>query len=248
MAASSGGRTPRTVVARSGRLVRLAGVSPAQTFRTLEALELAGVSLDLRPRGYLLDLSLRATAGSAAARGADPERALEAVIAAFGDHVFAVGRRTLAAVVTELLRRHDTTVSTAESCTGGRLATALTSVPGASDVFWGGVVAYDDAAKRELVAVSARTLAEHGAVSEAVAGEMARGVRRRSGTTWGVAVTGIAGPGGGTPEKPVGTVWVAVSGPRAVTVRLRFGGDRREVRRRSAQAALDTLRRCCLPA
>jgi nicotinamide-nucleotide amidase len=225
------------------RLVRLAGVSPGQTFRTLDGLELAGVSLDLRPRGYLLDLSVRAAGESRAAREAVPARALEALTAAFGDHVFAVDRRSLAAVVTGLLRRHDATVSTAESCTGGWVAAALTSVPGASDVFWGGVVAYDDAAKRELLAVRARTLDEHGAVSEAVAREMARGVRRRSGTTWGVAVTGIAGPGGGTAEKPVGTVWIAVSGPRTATARVRFTGDRREIRRRSAQAALDTLRR-----
>jgi PncC family amidohydrolase len=121
------------------------------------------------------------------------------------------------------------------------LGQVLTSVPGASDVFWGGVISYDDAAKVRLLGVRRETLVAHGAVSKNVAVEMARGVRDRSGCTWSLAITGVAGPGGGTPEKPVGTVWVALEGPRAETRQYRFSGDRDTVRHASVEAALELL-------
>ena len=123
------------------------------------------------------------------------------------------------------------------------LASRLTAVPGASDTFVGGVIAYDNAVKTALLDVPETLLAEHGAVSEAVVRAMAAGAQRRFGVAAALAVTGIAGPSGGTPEKPVGTVWVAARhGARARTLQRIFPGARDEIRARRAQAALDLLR------
>lgn len=133
------------------------------------------------------------------------------------------------------------TVAVAESCTGGLLGGAITGAPGASEVFWGGVIAYDDEAKSRLLGVERGLIERSGAVSEEVAIAMARGVRERSGATWGIAVTGIAGPGGGTPTKPIGGVWIALDGPGAGASLYRFEGDRREVRRAAVVSALATL-------
>ncbi len=132
-------------------------------------------------------------------------------------------------------------IATAESCTAGWIAKALTDVPGSSRWFECGYVTYSNAAKRRDVGVSARTLAAHGAVSEATAGEMAQGTLKTSGADLAVAVTGIAGPDGGTPDKPVGTVWFAVAArsmPQPRCVARRFEGDREAVRRQTVAHAL----------
>ena len=147
------------------------------------------------------------------------------------------------------LRESGETLATAESCTGGLLASTVTDVPGASDYFDRGVVTYAYDAKRELLGVTREALDEHGAVSEPVARQMARRVRDLAGTTWGVSVTGIAGPGGGTEEKPVGTVFLGVayagewgSGTSYAEVRHRvFEGDRSAVKAGAARGALDFL-------
>lgn len=135
------------------------------------------------------------------------------------------------------------TLATAESCAGGLIAHRITNVPGASEVFLGGIIAYSNTVKTALLGVPEELLIAHGAVSEPVARAMAEGACRRLGSDWSVAVTGIAGPGGGTPEKPVGLVYVAVHGPRVSEVhRVRFQGDRESIKQQTAEAALRILR------
>lgn len=158
--------------------------------------------------------------------------------------VFALNGETMEEVVGNLLRERHETVSVAESCTGGLIGQRLTEVPGSSDYFIEGVVAYHNAAKARALDVPADLIEEHGAVSAEVAEAMAVGVRTRAGTDHAVSVTGIAGPGGGTEEKPVGTVFVGYSGQAGTrSIRLTLPGDRYLIRWRSSQAALDYLRR-----
>jgi nicotinamide-nucleotide amidase len=138
-----------------------------------------------------------------------------------------------------LLRAHGLTLAVAESCTGGLISHRITNIPGASDYYLAGFVTYSNEAKRLLLGVSDRALADHGAVSAQVAEQMAAGARRTSGADVAVAVTGIAGPGGGTPEKPVGTVFMAVAGPGGTVVRHHwFSGDRRAIKEATADGAL----------
>ena len=131
---------------------------------------------------------------------------------------------------------------TAESCTGGWVAEAVTAIGGSSEWFERGFVTYSNAAKVEMLGVSAETLARHGAVSEETAREMAAGALNNSRGSVALAITGVAGPGGGTPEKPVGTVWIGLDDGEGVARHFRLIGDRDEIRRRSVQAALELLR------
>jgi nicotinamide-nucleotide amidase len=161
-----------------------------------------------------------------------------------GEHYYGEDGVDLAAVVLDLLRTRESTLALAESCTGGLVAGRVTAVPGASDVFVGGVVAYDDHVKTHWLAVPAALLEAHGAVSEEVVRAMAEGAQRNFAVDAALAVTGIAGPAGGTPEKPVGTVWLAARlGSETRALKRFFPGDRGEIRARSTQAALDLLRR-----
>ncbi|MGA3162771.1 MAG: CinA family protein [Verrucomicrobiota bacterium] len=136
--------------------------------------------------------------------------------------------REIEGIVVCLLTKRQQTLALAESCTGGCIAHRLTNVPGASAVFPGGVVAYSNAAKRKFLGVRAETLAAHGAVSEAVACEMAEGARERFGSDFAIGVTGIAGPDGGTKEKPVGTVFIALIGAFGTIVERKFNSSKRE--------------------
>ena len=169
------------------------------------------------------------------------ERAFREVL---GADVAAVDVGDLPEVVLEELRGREQTLAVAESCTGGLLSAHLTDVPGASEVFLGGVVSYSNEAKEDLIDVPHETLVEHGAVSEEVARAMAEGVRARFRSDWGASITGIAGPTGGTDEKPVGLVHWAIAGPNGVSAKHHvFLGDRSIVRVWSLNATLDHLRR-----
>jgi nicotinamide-nucleotide amidase len=144
--------------------------------------------------------------------------------------------------IVRLLTERKQTLAVAESCTGGYISHCLTNVPGASAVFSCGLVTYSNEAKKKFLSVADRTLEQHGAVSEAVAREMAEGARRVSGTDYAVAVTGIAGPGGGTPEKPVGTVFIAISSAEETRVVRRFNpGERLAFKETTARQALEQL-------
>jgi PncC family amidohydrolase len=152
--------------------------------------------------------------------------------------------RSLAEAVLELSRARGWTLATAESCTGGLVGARLTEVPGASDAYVGGIVAYSDDVKRAQLAVRAETLREHGAVSAETAAEMATGARHTLAADVAVAVTGVAGPGSGTPDKPVGLVYVTVESPDGdSTERLHLEGDRQAIRAQATAAALRLLRR-----
>ncbi len=167
-----------------------------------------------------------------------------------GELVYGEDDETLAAVVGRLLREQNATIAVAESCTGGLLAEQITDVPGASDYFAGGVVAYSNEVKQSLLGVSEAQLESHGAVSEPVAVSMAEGVRERFGTDIGISTTGISGPGGGSEEKPVGLVCVALArrGRDTHVDRFIFPLDRVRHRRLTAQVALDWVRRSLLGA
>ncbi|MCY2931918.1 MAG: competence/damage-inducible protein A [Planctomycetota bacterium] len=160
-----------------------------------------------------------------------------------GEIVIGEGKVTMASVVGQLLRERKQTLATGESCTGGLIGELITQVSGASEYYLGGVVAYDNAVKERLLEVPAPLLAAHGAVSEAVVAAMAEGVRRKTGADWGLAVTGIAGPAGGTREKPVGLVYTALAGGGGTKVaKAIVPGDRPLIRQRAAMAAMNMVR------
>jgi len=165
-----------------------------------------------------------------------------------GDVVYAEGRTTFPAALLALLEARGATLALAESCTGGLVAELLTGVPGASRSFFGGVVAYANGAKTQLLGVDAALIEAHGAVSEAVASAMAEGARTRFRSELALGITGIAGPDGGTREKPVGLVYIAVaSAAETRTKELHLPGDRNDVRRRAAFAGLALVRRALVP-
>ncbi len=152
---------------------------------------------------------------------------------------------SLASIVGNLLQQQHATLSVAESCTGGGLGQMLTAIAGSSAYFWGGVISYDNSIKERLLGVDPQAIADQGAVSATVAEQMAAGVRSRLETTWGLSITGVAGPGGGTEAKPVGLVYIGLANAETVSsVRYQFGDRGRDwVRHVSACTALDQLRR-----
>lgn len=191
-----------------------------------------------------LHLVLQST--EAARAGTALDVAVAALSSALGQDAVSTDGRVLEAVVGDLLRARGWSVALAESCTGGLATSRLTDVPGSSDYVERSVVAYSNQAKVELLGVPAALIQEHGAVSEAVAVAMAEGIRDRAGVDVGIGITGIAGPGGGSEEKPVGTVCIAVAGARTQVRTFRFPGGREMVKAMSANWAIDLLRRSLL--
>ena len=198
------------------------------------------------PENHLKLLAHGRTQAEADAALAAAERDARGVL---GSHVFGQDDDRHPAVVGALLAAREESVALAESCTGGRIGELVTSVPGASAWFPGGAVAYANRMKELWAGVRPETLRRHGAVSEPVAQEMAEGVRAAASATWGLSVTGVAGPTGGSEEKPVGTVFIGLAGPAGTRVqRHRFVGDREQVRTWSAGMALELLRQALLEA
>ena len=207
----------------------------------LKTLTDAGLELGYCARTGEVDLRFVARGAQGAALVAE---AAELARGLLGVAVYGEGDEQLEAVLVQMLTARNETLAVAESCTGGFLANRVTNVSGASAVFLAGLVTYSNEAKREFLGVQAETLAAHGAVSEAVAREMAEGARRRTGATYALATTGIAGPTGGTPAKPVGTVFIAVASPRGTSVLARVNRYERETFKFvTSQQALDLLRR-----
>ncbi len=164
-----------------------------------------------------------------------------------GEDIFGADQEELEEVVGRMLKERKMSLSVAESCTGGLLGYRITKVSGSSEYFMGGVISYSNEAKRDILGVSRENLERYGAVSEEVAREMAEGAKRLFRTDFGIGITGIAGPTGGTPEKPVGLVYIAIATPtETICQRNIFPGDRESVRWRSSQTALDMLRRWLL--
>lgn len=240
-ARSSGARVLRRVVKITGRAESIVDEVAQPIYGPL-----AGAAIPI-------ETSILASPGQIelhlSARGEDiagMERALQdgvdRLAAALAPAVFSTDGRTLDRVVGDALLAKGSRIAVAESCTGGLLGGRLTEVPGSSAWFAGGVIAYDNTVKIRELGVPEDLISAHGAVSEPVARAMAEGVRLRFGTDFGLSVTGIAGPDGGSAEKPVGTVAIALAGPGARARVFRFVGDRQMIRQQSVLAALETVR------
>jgi nicotinamide-nucleotide amidase len=191
-----------------------------------------------------IEIHLFASAKSEAEGAAVLDELASKLAEKLGPAVFAMNGETMEEVVGNLLKQRKETVAVAESCTGGMIGMRLTDVAGSSAYFLEGVITYSNEAKKRALGVPAETLESFGAVSSQTAEAMARGVRERAGTDYGIAVTGIAGPDGGSEEKPVGTVFIGYADTKITkSLRLTLPGDRYLIRWRSSQAALDYLRR-----
>lgn len=228
------------------RTLRCVGADPAAIEERLgEWIGGSGeVSVDSLPVEGEVWVRLRARAASLPLAESAMSEVETAVTAALGDDCYGADEETLESAVGRLLSERRLTLSVAESCTGGLLGHRITNVPGSSACFDRGVVCYSNRAKEEMLGVPRQALAAHGAVSRPVAEAMARGICKASGSTFGLAITGIAGPEGGTRAKPVGTVFIALAAPDGVEARqFKFAGGRESVKWQATQMALDLLRR-----
>jgi nicotinamide-nucleotide amidase len=206
----------------------------------LDSLVARGLEVGYCARPGEVDVRLAARGADAAGLVAEAEVIVRREV---GRHLYGEEGDSIEAVVVRLLTAQKRTLAVAESCTGGCLASRITDVPGASVVFLGGFVTYANALKERWVGVRSETLAARGAVSESVVREMAEGARERTGADFAVAITGIAGPGGGTPEKPVGTAFIGLAGPTGVEVKQVFNAfDRETFKHMTSQQALELLR------
>lgn len=227
------------------RVLKIAGLGESSVEDRVKHL-LNSTNPTLAPYASPGEVHLRITAKAAGESKADKliDEMDRQVTEVLGENVvFGRDRETLEGIVVEKLMRRGLTLAIAESCTGGLIADRITDVPGCSAVFLAGVVSYSNSAKARLLEVPEQLIIEHGAVSEPVAAAMAEGARKATGAGIGVSTTGIAGPSGATPEKPVGLVYIGLSSDNGnVVQRYQFGGTRRDVKQRAAQAALEMLR------
>ena len=235
------------------RVIRITGRSESHTDEAVQPLytewSQAAVPISATILASLGQIELHLTACCAARADADAalNHAIDQVKAVMGQHVYSTDGRGEEEVLGEMLAARHLTIAVAESCTGGLITSRLTDVPGSSRYVERGVVSYSNASKIELLGVPEDMIAAHGAVSEAVATAMAQGIRTRSHVDIGIGVTGIAGPEGGTPDKPVGTVCIAATSEADTRVRtFRFVGGREMVKFQASQAALDMVRRMLL--
>lgn len=240
LAARAGGAVVRSLLVRTTAIPES---SLAERMGDVER-EIAPLTLAYLPGTHGVDLRLTAWRMEPSEADSRLREAADLLTSRAGEHAYGEGDVDLAAVVLGRARRAGVSLGAAESCTGGLVGGRLTDIPGSSDVFIGAVVCYANRLKTELLDVSQDLIEAHGAVSEEVARAMAEGTLRRLQVDLAVAVTGIAGPGGGTPDKPVGTVWLAVaSAARTEARRIVFLGSRQEIRERAAQTALYLLDR-----
>lgn len=206
--------------------------------------ERAGIQIGYYPVGWEVDVCLTVRPGDTGQADELYRQADGFIRRQLGEHLFGEGEEGLALVVGRLLRRHGLRLGVAESCTGGLLSAQITEIPGSSSWFDGGVVVYSNRLKERLLGIDPGLLATHGAVSEACARAMATQALGRLGSDLALAITGIAGPDGGSPDKPVGTVHLALADGAEVIPRvLRLHGSRREIQNQTVQHALDLLRR-----
>ncbi len=205
------------------------------------------LSLAYLPSAGAVKLRLTSKSGDSDANRALMRELFEEARELIGDAVYGEGSQNMEEVVGALLTRNNATVATAESCTGGSIGSILTSIPGSSAYFMGGIISYSNESKVRLLGVNEADILLHGAVSEQVVTQMARGAAKRLRTDFAIATSGIAGPDGGTDEKPVGTVWIAVHSPRGTTAqKFQFGNNRGRNIRKSVLMGLDLLRRSVL--
>jgi len=224
------------------RTLRFYGVSESAVARALEDAGGDGDGVEATVCAREFEIHVDFVVGEGGGRRADALAA--ALRERLGESLFTEDERTVAEIVLELCRKRGLTLATAESATGGLVAARLTAVPGSSDVFRGSVVAYADDVKTRELGVRTDVLDAHGAVSAETAEAMAAGIRERLETDIGVSDTGVAGPGGGTPEKPVGLVYLHASGPDGeLAASFNLPADRETVRARAAVAALHLVRR-----
>jgi nicotinamide-nucleotide amidase len=227
------------------RVLRTCGMSESavnQAIQDVMKRSNPAVGLTVKPTG--VDVRIMAREGGMERSQSLVERTENEIRQRLGDAVYGVDDQELEEIVGALLKQRGLKLSIAESCTGGLLGARITNVAGSSDYFERGVVVYSNRSKSELLGVPAEVIERHGAVSRETASAMAQGIREAAKTDLGLAVTGIAGPGGGTPEKPVGLVYIALASSSGVKVdEQRFLGSRDQVRLKASQAALDMVRR-----
>jgi len=227
------------------RVVKTFGLKESEVTEKLESINFEDINIGYRATYPEVHIRLSTYAGTKRLLDKKLTEAVGRVREFVGDYVFSTSDETMEEVVGKLLRDRNQTISTAESCTGGLLSNRITNVPGSSDYFLRGYVTYSNEAKIEDLGVDKKLIDKFGAVSTEVVEQMAKGARERSGSSIGIGISGIAGPGGGTVEKPVGTVYIGLSheSGRIFSQRFNFYGNREEIKIITSESTLDIIMR-----